>query len=237
MQDLQKSKEESDLIREYYDNREFDKKGRVIRDEKMYTEPYYALNKILQDRGLSKKVERLQRIIKDAIHDQTKYINTELMQIHCVAVCFKRNDEKIKILVAKRQETREKHKGQWEFGCAKAEINKSIAQKLREEYKQDFNIDINPVLDITRTMQEPIPIALYHVEHTAHPDKKDQGIITLAEIVQDYDPVNFRATDKHSEIRWVTEADLDNIETTFGKTVPDFKQTLIEAFRRIKLLG
>ena len=164
--------EESDLIREYYDNREFDKKGRVIRDEKMYTEPYYALNKILQDRGLSKKVERLQRIIKDAIHDQTKYINTELMQIHCVAVCFKRNDEKIKILVAKRQETREKHKGQWEFGCAKAEINKSIAQKLREEYKQDFNIDINPVLDITRTMQEPIPIALYHVEHTAHPDKK-----------------------------------------------------------------
>lgn len=231
--------EESDLIKEYYDNRESTPKELIIRDKKMYTEPYYALNKILQDRGLGEKIKRLQQLIKDAkdaIHSQTKYINTELMQVHCVAVCFKKCENKIKILVAKRLDTREKHKGEWEFGCAKAAIDKSISEKIKEEYKQDFNINIEPIFDETREQKEPIPLALYHVKHTSQSDKKDKGIITLAEIMGDYELDDFTETSKHSEVKWVTEDDLDKIETEFDKRVPDFKQTLQAAFDKIKLL-
>lgn len=228
--------EESDLVKEYYDNRESSQKEPIIRDKKMYTDPYHALNKILQDRELGEKLERLQQLIKDALHDQTKYINTELMQIHCVAVCFKECKDKIKILVAKRLDSKEKHKGEWEFGCAKATIDKSIGEKIKEEYKLDFNINIEPILDETREQKEPIPLALYEVNHGLGSDKKDKGIITLARIIDDYDPSSFKRNEKHSKVEWVTENDLDKIETKFDKRVPDFKQTLQAAFNKIKSL-
>ena len=232
--------DESDLIKEYYDNREADKKEKVIRDDEMYTNPLYAVNKILQDRMLTEKIERLQQLIKTATHDQTKYINTELMQIHCVAVCFKEFEDGIRILIAKRSDSREKSQGAWEFGCAKAVIDMSIAQKLKEEYKQDFQIDIEPVVDGSREMREPIPIALYQVIHNPQlnePEKKDKGIITLARITTDFVPENFKPTKKHERIRWITESDLQNIEKDFEKRVPDFEQTLNEAFSRIKALS
>lgn len=231
--------DESDLIKEYYDNRDADKKKDIIRDGRMYTETYYALNKILQDRELTEKMERLQQLIKEAIHDQTRYINTEFMQIHCVAVCYKEVEGNIKILAAKRKNDREKYGGKWEFGCAKAVIDKSIAEKIQEEYKQDFDITIEPVLDQDRELKEPIPLALYQVAHTSlsHPEKKDKGIITLAKITSDFNPDDFTGSTKHEKVQWVTEADLEDLETKFTETVPDFKQTLIEAFDKIRLLS
>ena len=89
-------------------------------------------------------------------------------------------------------------------------------------------------------MREPIPIALYQVIHNPQlnePEKKDKGIITLARITTDFDPENFKPTKKHERIRWITESDLQNIEKDFEKRVPDFEQTLNEAFSRIKALS
>ncbi len=229
---------ESDLIKEYYDNKNPQTRNREIRDDKMYTDLYYALNKILRDRGLESKIEQLQKLIRDAIHDQTKYIDMEKMQVHCVAVCFKiDNARNIKILIAKRHASRSKMSGKWEFGCAKAVINKSIADRIKEEYHEDFGIDVTPILDETREIKEPIPIALYQVNHSASAvstDKMDKGIITLAQINEDYNPDNFQPTSKHETVQWVTEADLENIEEKLIDFVPDFKRTLEEAFKKIK---
>ena len=61
---------ESELIKEYHDNRESEGSTNEIRDKKMYTEPFYALNKILVDRELTEKIKQLQQLIKEAIHDQ-----------------------------------------------------------------------------------------------------------------------------------------------------------------------
>ncbi len=231
--------DESELIRDYYDNHEPSEKEKIIRDDRMYTDPYYALNKILHDRELASKIDKLQQLIKEATYDRTKYINTELMQVHCVAVCYREFKGQIQILVAKRQANREKHKGAWEFGCAKAVIDKSIAQKIKEEYEQDFNIKIEPVLDESREIKEPIPIALYQVPHTSHlndVEKKDKGIITLAEIIDDYDPDSFEPSEKHEKVQWVTESDLPNIKTMYKECVPDFEQTLRDAFGKIEIL-
>lgn len=231
--------DENDLVKEYYDNRDSDNKEKIIRDNQMYTKPYYVLNKIAQDRDLKEKVDRLQQLIKNGVFDQTRYMDMELMQIHCVAVCFKKDESGTKILVAKRQETRNKHKGQWEFGCAKAVIDKTIAQRLKEEYKEDFGIDIEPVLDENRTLQEPIPLAIYYVNRSDQDNnnhKKDKGIITLAKITSDYNPANFQPTKKHEQVCWVSETDLTNIESLFEKRVPDFEQTLRAAFKTIKTL-
>ena len=226
----------NDLIKEYYDNRNPNKVDKIIQDIKMYTEPYYALSKILIDRGLEEKVKGLQKLIGEIRQDQTKYINPELMQIHCVAVCFKWDGKDIKILVAKRTKQREKHKGEWEFGCAKAVIDKTIAEKIKEEYKQDFGIDIEPVLDEKRKMKEPVPIALYHIKHSKVKGKQDKGIITLAEIIGDCDLEKLSLTDKHEKVQWVMESDLENVDELFKESVPDFKQTLEQAFIKIRLL-
>ena len=231
--------DESSLIKEYYENRDINNKNRVLRDIRMFTEPNYAFKKILRDRGLTEKIERLQQIINEPVKDQTKkYMNIEYMQIHCVAVCFKyeKKSQTAKILIAKRSENREKHKGQWEFGCAKAVINKSIGDRIKEEYKQDFGIDIEPVYDENRTIKEPIPIALYNVEHKIGLDNnnRDKGIITLAEIKGDYNIEDFQSTVKHDQVQWITKEELSDIKTKFPRHVPDFEQTLSIAFKRIE---
>lgn len=227
---------ESDLIKEYYDNRNPQKQDNKIYDTRMYLDTYYALKKILLDRNLNEKIEHLRDVIKTKGSTHTKYFNAELLQLHCVAICFLQEKGVTKILVAKRQEARNKLGGKWEFGCAKANIDKSIEQKIKEEYAQDFNIKIEPILDEKRSMKEPLPIALYSVSHSPRSEKKDKGIITLARIIGDYNPNTFHATNKHSEVRWINETDLDNIEVNFANAVPDFKQTLIAAFDKIKSL-
>lgn len=230
--------DENELIKEYYDNRKHDKDNKIIHDIRMYTEPYFALKKILLDRGLSEKIEIFHNLIKTSTHDQTKYIDTSKMQIHCAAVCFKKDMDGIKILVAKRSESKKRFSGQWEFGCVKAVSDKTISQKLIEDYKKDFNINIKPVIDKNREIKEPIPIALYSVNHgdSSTRNGQDKGIITLAEIIGNYEPGAFQKTLKHEKLQWVTEKDLPNIDKLFETCIPDFKSTLIIAFERIKSL-
>lgn len=226
-----------ELIKEYYDNRNPQKETRIIRDLKMYTDINYALNKILNDRNLKDKISKLKTVLQNT-HDTTKYISTEWLQLHCVAVCYSL-DKNIKILVAKRAENRKRFPGQWEFGCAKATLDKTISQKIKEEYKQDFQIDISPVLDVTRTIQEPLPIAIYQVESTdslTGKTNKHKGIITLAKITGHFDITEFKKTAKHEELKWITEEDLEKLGEKFSEHVPDFEQTLKSSFKKIKEL-
>lgn len=228
--------DESDLIKEYYDNRNLNRERNTIRDDKMYTDSYYALNRIRQDRGLTEKLERLQKLIKNSVFSQTTYMDGKHIQVHCVAICFSKNEKEIKILVAKRTKTREKLEGQWEFGCAKIVIGDDIVQKIKKEYKKDFNIEINPILDDMREMKEPIPIALYRVPRKTDINGNDIGIITMAEIEGDFNPEDFKPTNKHEKVTWVTEKNLSTLESEFQECVPDFKQTLQKAFKEIKSL-
>lgn len=226
-----------ELIKEYYDNRNTTNEDRIIRDLKMYTDIPYALNKILDNRNLEDKIHKLQTVLQN-VHDTAKYISTEWLQLHCVAVCYT-IDKNIKILVAKRAENRKRFPAQWEFGCAKATLDKTISQKIKEEYKQDFQIDIAPILDLSRTIQEPLPLAIYQVESTdvlTGKKNRHKGVITLAEITGPFDIADFQKTAKHEELRWVTEDDLGILDEMFPEHVPDFEQTLKTAFKKIKEL-
>lgn len=228
---------ENDLIREYFDNRD---DPRPIRDGKMYTDPYYALNKILQDRELTGKIERLREWIRETKRDHTRYM--EKQRLHCVAVCYAEDEEdgEAKILIAKRKGTRDKLGGKWEFGCAKAVSSKTVAEVIQEEYREDFNIAIEPVLDESREMKEPVPFALYHVDQynsTEAEPNMDTGVITLAKVVETYEVENFRPTGKHEKVRWVRESELPKIkEVLENNMVPDFERTLEQAFQMIRKL-
>lgn len=222
--------DENDLMKEYFNNTQGE--NEIIRDQRMFSDPNYAIQKIKTDRGLARKLERIKSVISNSTHSRTKYVDPESMQIHCAAVCYKIEDDQIKILVFKRSEDRKRFPGMWEFGCSKAQIDKTISDRLKEEYKADFDISIDPVCDTNRSSPEPIPIALYQVNQdsaSVQNVKTDKGIIVLAEIVGDFDVDNFTKTEKHEEARWICESDLERIQTEFSNAVPDFEATIRRA--------
>ncbi|HBF3902311.1 TPA: hypothetical protein KOW35_003951, partial [Clostridioides difficile] len=51
-----------------------------------------------------------------------------------------------------------------------------------------------------------------------------------AEIINDYDISKFEPTSKHNELAWIGE---DELEDFNENTVPDFKETLKLAFKKL----
>lgn len=222
--------EENELVREYF----FNKKGesKLLIDSFMFNSVDKALDKILIDRNLSDKIEKIGDVISKTNPSYDKntidkdYIKVDLMELHCVAVCY--NKSTSKILIAKRSDNRNNNASKWEFGCAKASLETSIINTIKDEYEKDFNINIEPITDCTRKDDcQPIPLAIYQVKKS---DGLHKGIITLAEIINDYDISKFEPTSKHNELAWIGE---DELEDFNENTVPDFKETLKLAFKNL----
>lgn len=224
-----------DLVKEYFENREATSQisKYPLMDKRMFTDSYYALQRIIHDRNLKGKIERIKNTLNNTT-DKRKYLEDQVwLQMHCVAVCFREENNTVKILIAKRGEKRAKFPGLWEFGCAKATLTDTIAERIKKEYKEDFNINIEPVVNKNRGDIEPIPLALYQI-----PDENNRthkGIITLARIIDDFSVDNFKKTTKHDQLKWITENELENIDEKKMDCVADFKETLEMAFDWIRL--
>lgn len=215
-------KESSELVKEYFIN-----KTSLLLDSSMYLNIDYALRKILIDLNFQDKFLKIDRVIKESQSDEKHLLDPKfLLRLHCVAVCY--NKDKKNILIMKRADDREKLPSCWEFGCAKGTLEKSLAEQIEEEYKNDFEIKIKIQCNKEREDKQPIPLAIYEIDSE---QGKDKGIITLAEIVEDYKVENFRRTKKHSEVRWIQE---DKIEEFDEPAVADFKNTLKLVFNKIK---
>lgn len=127
----------------------------------------------------------------------------------------------------KRSKERDKFPNMWDFGCAKANKGTSLSEQIEIEYKKDFLIDIEVVLDNSREDKQPIPIALYQIpEDECHTHK---GIITIASI-KDSSKIEIDKR-KYSEYRWIVESEVETFEEP---AIPDFKDTLRKAFKIIK---
>lgn len=48
---------------------------------------------------------------------------------------------------------------------------------------------------------------------------------------------DFKPNDKHEKVKWITEAELEDIDKNYLNKVPDFEQTLRQAFDKIKTLS
>lgn len=211
-------KENNELVKQYFENRVNPELG-----HEMYDNVEYALNKILVDQKLEDKFIRIDKIIKDSQADLKHLLDPKfLLKLHCVSVCYDK-----KILIMKRADNREKFPGYWEFGCAKGTLEKSLAEQIEDEYRKDFGIKIRVQCNKEREDIQPIPLAVYEVESV---QGKDKGIITMAEITEDFDIANFSG-DKHSKIDWISEDEIDQFSEP---AVADFKNTLKLVFERLK---
>ncbi len=188
----------------------------------MYNNAKEALKKILLDKRFTQKIERIQNIIDKSKNTYKQFIDNPRLELHCVAVCY--NDEG-KILIAKR-DGREILESKWEFGCAKANSRKELAESIKEEYKKDFGIIVEPFMDVGRQDLQPVPLAVYKIEKQ---DELHKGIIFLAKIISGDVILD---SNKHCAFRMISEDEIDSLNV--DECVPDMKATLKLAFEKIK---
>lgn len=219
--------EEDELSREYFNNR---KEGNISNiSQYIYEDINNALDKILEDRNLKSKIDKIYSTIEATSQYHKDFTNIIPLEMHCVAICYKvrEHDESIQILVAKRSSRKKQNPSVWEFGCAKANYKNHIIDTIKNEYKEDFNIDIEPICYEDRDDKQPIPIAVYEIEKDSDIHK---GVIFIAECKSDESMVN--TNDKHEHVKWITEEEIEDFKD--GECVLDFKNTVNTAFKKIK---
>lgn len=213
----------SQLSKEYFLNRE---KNEGDLTSYMFSNVHKALEKIIEDQNLGGKLDKIQQVINDTEND-VKVVENEfdnkLLEFHCAAVCC--DVDKRKILIAKRK-NRKINSELWEFGCAKASIDKNLCDSIKEDYKNDFGIDIDIICDDEREDIEPKPIALYQVNKV---DKLQKGVIVIAKITQNANQIGevIKARNKHEEYKWISEEEVKEFNES---TIKDFKDTLKKVF-------
>ena len=170
--------------------------------DNMYENANLALEKVCSDRRLGYKIRKIEELIEAQPDSMKPYLSDPKLELHLVAVCY--NDDK-SILVVKRNDDR-LLPGKWEFGCAKANLRTEIGDIINREYKQDFGIDIEILMDQNRADCQPIPLAVYSIEkdHELH-----KGIIFLAKIKGGTITLNQH---KHVEYKFINKSDLPNLK-------------------------
>ena len=213
----------SQLSKEYFLNRE---KNEGDITSYMFLDVHKALEKIIKDRKLGDKLEQIHRVINDTENDVIAVENefdNKLLEFHCAVVCCDVDNKRV--LIAKRK-NRKFFTGLWEFGCAKASIDKNLCDSIKEEYKNDFGIEIDIICDNKREDKEPKPIALYQVDKV---DKLQKGVIVVARITRNAERIDevIKERGKHEKYKWIKE---ENVETFDESAINDFKDTLKKVF-------
>lgn len=216
--------ENNQLSKDYFINRE-NTQGNIA--SYMFLDVSKALSKIIKDQNLDDKIKKIQEIISETDTDtDTRVLEEEfddrLLEFHCAAVCC--DIEKRKVLIVKRNK-RKIYPGLWEFGCAKASIDKNLCDSIKEDYKFDFGLDIDVICD-NREDREPKPIALYQVNKV---DKLQKGVIVMAKIISNIDSVEktIKERGKHDEFKWISQEDVSSFDEL---AINDFKDTLEKVF-------
>lgn len=213
----------SQLSKEYFLNREKDE-GDLT--SYMFLDVHKALEKIIKDQKLDGKLKKIHQVINDTENDVRVVENefdNKLLEFHCAAVCCDIDNKRV--LIAKRI-NRKFYSGLWEFGCAKASTDKNLCDSIKEDYKNDFGIDIDIICDGKRKDIEPKPIALYQVDKV---DKLQKGVIVVAKVIQNTDKIDdvIRARGKHEKYRWISEEEVEKFDEP---AINDFKDTLKKVF-------
>lgn len=132
----------------------------------MYNDIFKAFEKILKDRNLKEKIELIEKAIPKSSGDN--FINGSAMEYHCAAVCYKIENEEIKILVNKIDRE--------ELYCVKVKNTEKISETLAKEYSQKYNIKIDVVLDYKLA---PVPITITKINED---DKNFKCIVIVAKV-------------------------------------------------------
>ena len=181
-----------------------------------------ALEKILDDRSLRKKIEFIQELLERQVIRSSIKAYANPLEVHCAVVCCDVENRKVMIMHRGTQHTTNPEK--WEFGCAKLSSEEPLIKTIVDYYKETYGLDIELVLDSNRQEQQPIPIAVYELESNNNIKK---GVIFVAKVINSIKSEDFRAEKYHDRIKWIGQED---ISTYSDNAVSDFENTLNTVF-------
>lgn len=206
-----------------YDEHETSDIVNELKNKKYLSENLSIIEKIVEETGLDETCKQIEETIRAAKPNNklSKQYANNFIEIHLATVCI-RTDTK-EALIVKRASKRELLSELWEFGCAKGNKNWTIKDSVTKEYKEDFGIDVELIIDRNAEEDNPIPISTYEISKNRGLYK---GIIFVAKIMSDPSKVKIN-NEKHESYRWIKEDEIDNFNES---AVPDFHHTLKKAF-------
>lgn len=207
---------------------------------RMYYDVIYAIQKLKADYTLDPKIQAIKKAIIESQNFCVKsptlfFEDSSRLKMHFAVVCY--YTEQRAVLIAKRSDSKSFLPGVWEFGCVKSIFGNDLIEKIKQEYKNDFGVEIELVVDQDRVEDmQPIPLAIYSIDQSeggkSHESRKEIGLILLAKIIKPFEIEKFQPTGKHSKLRWIREDEVAD----FGEdAVSDFKETLKKAFAEIRV--
>ncbi|APT76056.1 hypothetical protein LN42_06425 [Marinitoga sp. 1137] len=177
------------------------KKGEVVKiDEKEQIE------KILEDADKMETIKRIEEYFKRNTKKRGDTVpgkRSEIAEVHCVALCLKKNDNRIEAFVVKRSKDRYRFPKKWEFGCAQLKGNETFEERLEEEYNKRFGLKIKVL--------EPINSYFFKDRN----GRKIPGIIFLAEI-KDSNKIDIDK-EKYEEYRFISKDEINTIDNWIGE--------------------
>ncbi|TGN17345.1 hypothetical protein [Leptospira idonii] len=155
--------------------------------------------------------------------DSERYLslsmNAKLAEVHCVALVF--NKEGNRLLIAKRKSTKKRFPDIWEFGCSQLEKNKSLIQSIEYGYKEDFGINIKVI--------NRLPFSEYEI--LSENEGCIPGFIYLAKLIDENADIRPNC-EKHQEVKWISESDIEELDEMLF--VPEAKSNMKKGFDLIK---
>lgn len=230
--------ESDELIKEYYQNKDHEDQSPLrqviqVKDLDMFTLSKEMMDRIIKDRRLSSKINEMRKLLINP-GSVDELIKPSLIEMHCVAICYFKEGDDYKFLIAKRK-NKDYMDGKWEFGCAKPRLQDTIEESLTDEYKKDFGVSIVPVCDSCRSDKSPIPFAVYKVIKQENSIQK--GIIFAAEITNVEEMkrnIAAKNFEKHSEVLLESYESIINRKNSSEQFVPDFFDSLRKVYSYLK---
>jgi 8-oxo-dGTP pyrophosphatase MutT (NUDIX family) len=210
---------------------DWDNESVFLYDEHFDSEAIQLLQKKIKKNMLD-SIEKLEKIFKDVnqIDDIDLIIdriaqtvpekNLEIQldkvsEVHVALICL--NGDKSKILAALRPKTKKRFPNMWEFGCGQISLNETFEETARRTYKEDFGIDIE-------ILNDSVPVATYSFEDSAK--QTVPGIILVGYTNTDEQIKQ----EKYADVRWLTEEEIEKIQSDSKEYVDDFKINALKAF-------
>lgn len=208
-----------------------------------FTVSYQTMNKIAADAGVLGKLDKMKALLSHAeVMENTSV--TDFMKVDCAAVCYFVDRGNIQLLALKTSGNNPGDISKWCFGSADAFIEKNLTTSLVEQYREDLNLEIAPLVYGTHSnimesvsgydeTEDPIPIALFERECVRSEGDVRKGIICVAKIIgKNKVP---RCDGVYGAYRFISESELTQKYRLFGKdmTVDNFERSMRLALRLI----
>ena len=186
-----------------------------------------ACSKICNDKNLHEKLKYLKKTMESGprVIDQKGQVFP--LQLHCAVVCC--DTQRKAILIAKRGSNHLYDCEKWDFGCAKADGNHNLVEKIKDAYRNFFGVEIDLVMDTSREDSQPIPIAVYEI-HTQNDSATKKGIIFVAKVKNPSIINEFRKNPGHNSVRWLTEDQVATVKA--DEAITDFHDTINKVFSK-----